>query len=93
MVTTATEVAIWERVIHPEGELTPETARAILGLRFRADDRRRMHQLARKAQEGNLSPKESVEIEHYERVGTMLSILKSKARKLLKGETSQRSAK
>ena len=30
----ATEAAIWARVIHPNGELTPAVARAILQLEF-----------------------------------------------------------
>lgn len=89
----ATEAAIWERVIHPDGKLTPEAARAILRLKFPAADRQRMHDLARKAQEGKLSPDEQADIENYERVGTMLSILKSKARKLLKRTTTDHSHK
>jgi hypothetical protein len=92
-MATDTEAAIWERVIHPEGELTPRTARAILQLAFPTEDRRRMHELALKAQDGTLSAEEEVEIENYERVGTMLSILKSKARKVLKRTTPRRSVK
>jgi hypothetical protein len=79
-----TEAAIWERVIPPGGELAPPTARAILKLAFPSQERERMHELAAKAQEGQLTPEEHAEIEDYERVGTLLSILKSKARKVLK---------
>jgi hypothetical protein len=43
-----------------------------------------MHELALKAQEGQLTPEEEVAIDNYERVGMMLSILKSKARRVLK---------
>jgi hypothetical protein len=88
-VATAIEAAIWERVIHPEGDLSPATARAILRLAFSDADRQRMHELARKAQEGALSPAEEADIEGFDRVGTLLSILKSKARKVLK-RTSRR---
>jgi hypothetical protein len=53
-------------------------------LEFDEHDQSRMHELALKAQEGMLTPEEKFEIENFERVGTMLAILKSKARQLLK---------
>jgi hypothetical protein len=83
-LSSTTEVAIWTRVIHPDGEISPQTARALLKLEFDAGDQQRMHELAAKAQEGTLSPEEEHEIDNYERVGTLLAILKSKARKVLK---------
>ncbi len=79
-----TEAAIWARVINPNGQLTPPVARAILKLEFSADDQARMHELAEKAQEGELTPEEQFEIDNFERVGNMLAILKSQSRKLLK---------
>jgi hypothetical protein len=79
-----TEAAIWARVIHPSGSLTPSVARAILKLEFNADDVERMHELSEKAQEGALTPEEQFEIDNYARVGNMLAILKSQSRKLLK---------
>jgi hypothetical protein len=79
-----TEAAIWARVIHGSAELTPRVARAILKLEFSVDDQERMHDLALKAQEGRLTPEEEFEIDNFERVGTMLAILKSRSRKLLK---------
>jgi hypothetical protein len=79
-----TEAAIWTRVIHPDGELSPASARALLKLEFDEYDRQRMHELAMKAQDGALTPEEEYAIDNYERVGTMLAILKSKARKVLK---------
>ncbi len=54
----ATEAAIWARVIHPNGELTPQVARTILQLEFSEADRQRMHELSEKAQEGALSAEE-----------------------------------
>ena len=93
LMTNPTEVAIWERVIHPDGQLTPQTARAILRLKFPPQDEQRMQELAKKAQKGKLSPDEDVEIEDYERVGTMLSILKSKARRVLKHVPARRPLK
>jgi hypothetical protein len=80
-----TEVAIWEQIIRPEGsEMDRETAQAILRLSFSADDRARMRELLGKAKEGKLRAEEELEIDGYERAGTLLSILKAKARRILK---------
>jgi hypothetical protein len=83
-LSPATEAAIWMRVIHPDGELSPKTARALLKLEFNAHDQQRMHELSAKVQAGTLTPEEEYEIDGYERVGSTLAILKSKARKVLK---------
>ncbi len=83
-IPTGTEAAIWERVIHPDGELTAPAARAILKLQFNPRDRQRMHELSLKAQEGRLTPTAEAEFESFDRVATTLSILKSRARKVLK---------
>ncbi|MBI4601162.1 MAG: hypothetical protein HY721_04295 [Planctomycetes bacterium] len=87
MATTTspnTEAAIWTRIVHPEGELTSRSARAILQVGFQQGDRERMRALAAKAREGLLTPEEEIEIDSFERVGHLLSTLKSKARKVLK---------
>jgi hypothetical protein len=86
-----TEAAIWARVIHPNGELTPAVARAILQLEFSNDDQERIHELSQEAQEGTLTPEEQFEIDNFERVGNMLAILKSQSRKLLKRVPRRRS--
>jgi hypothetical protein len=85
-----TEAAIWARVIHPNGEITPAVARAFLQLEFSDDDQERMHELSQIAQEGALTPEEQFEIDNFERVGNMLAILKSQSRKLLKRVTRRR---
>lgn len=84
VLSPATEAAIWTRVIHPNGELSPTVARALLKLEFNAQDRQRMSELAEKARHGDLTTDEQFEIENFERVGSLLAILKSKSRKLLK---------
>jgi len=43
-----------------------------------------MHVLAEKARAGALSLEEHIEMDNYERVGHVLSLMKSKARKSLK---------
>ncbi len=45
-----------------------------------------MRELLAKAKEGTLTANEEVEMDNYERVGHMLSLMKSKARRSLKGE-------
>jgi hypothetical protein len=86
-----TEAAIWARVIHGNSELTRPVARAILKLEFPAADQERMHELSQKARDGTLTSDEEFEIDNYERVGTMLAILKSRSRKLLKRTPRRRS--
>src|SRR5947209_50293 len=79
------EVAIFGRLLDSGDEaLSPDAARYILALEFQPEERERMHALALKAQEGALTPEEEIQIQSYERVGHLLSIWKSKARKTLK---------
>ena len=83
-----TEVAIWEQIIRPEGsEMDRETAQAILQFSFSTDERARMRKLLGKAKEGSLRPEEEMAIDEYERAGTVLSILKAKARRILKSRS------
>jgi hypothetical protein len=80
------EVAIFGRVLEPEeATLDVAAARAILDLDFKQPDKDRMRLLLAKAKKGTLTAKEKVEIDNYERVGHMLSLMKSKARRSLKG--------
>ena len=87
-MTTATrdntEAAIWERVIHPQGKMSVAAARQILQLEFSDEERARMHELAVKNQAGRLTQEESSELDNYMRVGSMLSVLQSRARQVLK---------
>jgi hypothetical protein len=83
-MTTQTEAEIWFRILHPDEKLTPKVARAILNLSFPASDLSRMHELSRKAQEGELTSEENDQMDAFERAGSLLSVLKSKARQTLK---------
>jgi hypothetical protein len=85
-----TEAEVWLRILHPDEELSPPVARAILGLSFPKNDINRMHELSAKARAGTLTPQEDAEMDNFERVGSILSTLKSKARQVLK--RSSRSA-
>jgi hypothetical protein len=80
------EVAILSRILEPEKPtLPPPAARAILDLDFTPDDKARMRELSAKAHEGTLTPDEREAINNYERVGHLLNLLQSKARRSLKG--------
>jgi hypothetical protein len=79
-----TEVAILARVLgDEEGRLPPEIARYVLNLGFGDRDKARMHDLAVRNQEDALSPAEKEELFAYAKAGSLLSILKSKARRTL----------
>ncbi len=83
--TRNTEVAIWKRLFEQLNPwLSREAARAILGLEFPPQDKARMHELADRARRGELSPEVQREANSYGFVGSLLSILKSKARQVLK---------
>ena len=79
-----TEAEVWLRILHPDGKLSPRAARAILGLSFPRNDISRVHELAAKARAGTLTAEEDTEMDNFERVGSILSTLKSKARQVLK---------
>jgi hypothetical protein len=59
-------------------------AHQVLKLRFSERETKRMHDLAAKNRERTLSKQESEELDNYVKVGDLLAILQSKARKLLK---------
>ena len=83
MSTTAAnhEADILSRLLAPgTPELTRQTAKMLLMLDFPPEDRERMNHLAAKAGDGALTDDEQGEIDAYERVGHILSLLKSKAR-------------
>jgi hypothetical protein len=79
------EAAIFGRLFaNGRQPLTPELARHVLTLGFSDEDRTRMHELAVKNQAGQLSPPEAAELDSYIKVGDLVAILQSKARKFLK---------
>jgi len=82
---TNTDMAILGRVLEPnKATLAPEAARAFLALDFTAADKDRMRDLSAKAREGTLTAREQAEINDYERVGHLISLMQSKARRSLK---------
>jgi hypothetical protein len=82
------EVAIFSRVLEPDqATLSIAAAEAILELGFKQADKDRMAELSAKAKAGTLSPEEQEAINNYERVGHLLSLMKSKARRSLKNQS------
>jgi hypothetical protein len=82
---TTTEGAIWVRLLGGrKPALSAVAARAILALDFPPADKDRMNELAARARAGTITPEEMEEVEAYGRVGSVLGIMKSKARGSLK---------
>ena len=88
MRKTDQNVAIWDRVIQLDGDLTPSAARALLKLRFSGRDHDRMSALSTKARAGALTSHEQIQMDTFEQLGCMLDILHSKARQALKKRRS-----
>jgi hypothetical protein len=82
--TTENEISILARVFDNErGLLAPELARSILDVEFSERDKARMHDLAVRNQADALTPGEREELFAFAKAGTLLGILKSKARRTL----------
>ena len=91
--STGYEVAILSRVLgKDEHEMPPASARYLLSLGFSRRDKERMHDLALRNQEDGLTREEKQELAAYAKTGTVLSILKSKARRALKIKPEKRTS-
>ncbi len=89
--TTDSDVTILARVLgNDRGELPRDMARYLLTLGFSERDKARMHSLAVRNQEDALPPGEKEELIAYAKAGTVRSILKSKARRVLKLKPKKR---
>ncbi|WP_337174287.1 hypothetical protein [Paludisphaera sp.] len=90
--TGENEVAILARLlVDEEGELPVDLARYLLSLRISDRDRARMHELAVRNQDDALSPAEHKEMHAFAKASTLLSILKSRARRSLGVKAPSRS--
>ena len=88
------EAAILRRIVGPdELSLSAATAKGILALELSRADKDCMHRLAAKARAGTLTDDEQAQIEAYSRIGSLLGILKSQARRALKRRTANGKAK
>jgi hypothetical protein len=71
-----------------EVSFTPDGARELLKMDFSSRDKRRMEELLDKGNRGTRTPDEDQEAMDFERVGHVLSMLKSIARRSLKRNSS-----
>ena len=89
VITPNTEAAILGRLMQArDRSMSRDVAEYLLSIDFDAYDTERMNALAERAREGNLTTEEAGELDSYLHVGSLLSILQSKARRLLKSEGS-----
>ena len=80
-----TQETIWSRIIDADqGDLTREAADYFLKLDFRPSDHERIAELSEKANGGTLTSLERAELEEYIRVGDLIALIQSKARRSLK---------
>jgi hypothetical protein len=85
VATESTVDAILARTINSDTDDLPvPLARAIVRLRLRPGDVKRMHELAAKARDGTLTQAEQEEAENYDQATLLLSLLQSMARQALK---------
>ena len=80
-----TEAAIWARLFQSEEtEVTPDAARYLLSLKFPAADERRVNELSAKARAGVLTDSEAQELDNYLHIASLLAVMQSKARRILR---------
>jgi len=78
------EIAMRARLLgNGESPLPSSMARYILRLNFSGRDKARIHKLTQRNQQDELSPDEKDELIAFTKAGSILSILKSKARRTL----------
>jgi hypothetical protein len=79
--STLTEAHILEHVVMSDhAGMSPESAKAILDLRFDLPALGRMNELAEKNRQGTLTDSERQEMDSYVRVGNFLNLMQAKAR-------------
>jgi len=76
--------AIFARLWEGEQGLTVPVARHVLKLGFGDADKARMRELAGRNGRGELSDEEREELDNFVKVGDLLAVLQSRARKFLK---------
>jgi hypothetical protein len=64
--------------------VSPDSAQAVLSMRFPPDDERRMQELMEKNNQGTILDEEKTEMEAFRRIGSILAIMQAKARLLPK---------
>ena len=84
ILTDTSEAAIFSRLLEQENAvISPEAARSLLALDFSQVDRDRINALSAKARQESRTQEEDQELENFIRVGDLLGIMQSKARRAL----------
>jgi hypothetical protein len=85
VITPNTEAAILARITQTdERELTPDAARYLLSMRLPSSDEERVNELSAKARAGSLTEAEGQELDSYLHIGSLMAVIQSKARRLIK---------
>jgi hypothetical protein len=93
-MSAADSIPIWDRIAAPAfTQLRPAAARALLRMKFRSGDVRRIHQLSSLAKKGALDEAQRGELDLYLQIGHVLTLMHSKARMALKPPESRRRRK
>jgi hypothetical protein len=83
-MTTRNGSAILQRLLEPVSRsLNVEAARKLIRLKADAKTQARVDELARKCNDGKLTPAERAEYERYVAAGNLIAILQAQARLLL----------
>jgi hypothetical protein len=91
VITPNTEAAILARIIQADArELTPDVTRYLLSKQLPSSDEARVNELSAKARAGSLTEGETQELDGYLHIGSLLAVMQSKARQLLKHAPSIR---
>jgi hypothetical protein len=81
----STANTVLDELLEPVGAcFTPEVAQRLINLRASSSVQKRIEELARKSEQGQLSNVEQGEYEALVSAGNFIAILQSKARRLLK---------
>ena len=78
------EAAIFARLWEGTASLPLSVARYLVRIGFSDQDKARMHDLAVRNQQGRLTAAELEELDNFVKVGDLLAIVQSKARRALK---------
>jgi hypothetical protein len=88
---TTSEIEIFARLIKMDrGDMGRELAHYVLTLGFDEEDQALMRELAERNQEGALSPEDREKLQGYVKVGHLLALLHSKARRSLRARKGSR---
>ncbi len=85
VLTPNTEAAILARILESQNrKLTPDAARYLLSIKLPSSDEDRVDELSAKARTGSLTEAEGQELDGYLHIGSLVAVLQSTARRLLK---------